>query len=50
MDIPSKHIVGLHKRCEKFLKNYISIQDLIKKNENELGNESSEEEENEEDD
>ena len=46
LDIPSVHVDKLYKKCEKFLKTYVSMRDLMTKNDME-GFESSEEEDDE---
>lgn len=47
LDIPVNHINHLYRHCDSFLKKYVSIYELIKKNEN-SGFESSGDEEEEE--
>lgn len=49
LDIPMNHIDYLYRHCDSFLKKYVSMQELIKKNEN-SGFESSDDEEDDEDD
>jgi len=44
LDIPIKHIEYLYRNCDQFLKKFVSIQELIKKNEGQ-GYESSDDEE-----
>ncbi|KAL4460691.1 hypothetical protein ABPG72_017167 [Tetrahymena utriculariae] len=48
LDIPIKHINFLYKNCDSFLKKYVSIQELINRNENQ-GQDSSDEEDQERD-
>ncbi|EAR82219.2 PAS domain S-box protein (macronuclear) [Tetrahymena thermophila SB210] len=43
LDIPIKHINFLYKNCDSFLKKYVSIQELINRNENQ-GQDSSDDE------
>jgi len=43
LDIPQQHVARLYIKCEKFVKNYISMGDLIAKNEL-AGYESSDDE------
>lgn len=43
LDIPVNHVEVLYKKCDRFLKNYVSIQELKNKNEMD-GYESSEDE------
>ncbi|KAL4452980.1 hypothetical protein ABPG73_000906 [Tetrahymena malaccensis] len=48
LDIPIKHINFLYKNCDLFLKKYVSMQELINRNENQ-GQDSSDEEDQERD-
>lgn len=43
LDIQKKHLERLYKKCEKFVKGYVSMRDLMTKNEVE-GYESSDDE------
>lgn len=43
LDIQQDHVEKLWRKCEKFLKNYVSMRDLMNKN-NADGNESSDDE------
>lgn len=47
LDIPQEHVEKLYKKCDKFLKSYVSMRDLMNKNEMD-GFESSDEENEEE--
>ena len=39
LDIPTDQVKNLHRNCDKFLQNYVSIKELISKNENEIAEE-----------
>ena len=48
LDIPTDQVKNLHRNCDKFLQNYVSVKELIEKNETNM--EEEEEDENGDDD